>query len=96
MVAIDMEMPKSCAECLFMSYSECLLNDEYIMDTAERDNDCPLKEIVTCKDCKHRDKVHPSLLSNKKDEVYFCTLQSDEYCYEVEDDFYCADGERRE
>jgi Zn finger protein HypA/HybF involved in hydrogenase expression len=49
MVAIDMEMPKSCAECLFMSYSECLLNDEYIMDTAERDNDCPLKEIREAK-----------------------------------------------
>ena len=57
---------------------------------------CPLVEIVTCKECKHRDKVHPSWLSNKKDEVYFCTLQSDEYCYEVEDDFYCKDAERRE
>jgi hypothetical protein len=58
--------------------------------------DCPLVEIVTCKDCKYREKIHQDWMSNKKAEVYFCTLQSDEYCYEVEDNYFCADGERRE
>lgn len=95
MVAIKgMEMPENCALCeRFLG--ACKYTDFGDYQT-ERNPSCPLVEIVTCKDCKHREKVHPSYLSNKKDEVYFCTLQSDEYCYEVEDDHFCADGKRRE
>lgn len=98
MIAINIEMPKRCFDCDFYSneYGCKLKFTEECNPSIERAKDCPLVEIITCKDCKHRDKVHPSWLSNKKNEVYFCTLQSDEYCYEVEDDHYCADGERRE
>jgi hypothetical protein len=44
----------------------------------ERAKDCPLVEIVTCKDCKHnKNGVCPN------------------YRHFVDDDFYCADAERR-
>ena len=99
MIAIKgMGMPSCCLWDCPLAREDggaCQLADVRTSDNG-RPKDCPLVEIVTCKDCKHRDKVHPSWLSNKKEEVYFCTLQSDEYCYEVEDDFYCKDGERRE
>jgi hypothetical protein len=64
-----------------------LLNDEYIMDTAERDNDCPLVEIVTCKDC---DYCRFELVEGIP--YYWCDKDN---CATSED-FYCADGERRE
>lgn len=48
-------------------------------------SDCPLTEIVTCKDCKHRKKV-------KDDWGYYC-----EYTNMVMDDNeFCSSGERRE
>ncbi len=94
-------MPEYCGECGLKEGSYCYFkkppynfNDFNILKG--RHPDCLLVEIVTCKDCKYREKVHPHWLSNKKAKVYFCTLQSDEYCYEVEDDHFCADGERRE
>ena len=44
--------------------------------------DCPLVEIVTCKDCKHRKKV-------KDDWGYYC-----EYTNMVmDDDEFCSSGE---
>ena len=47
--------------------------------------DCPLEEIVTCKDCKHRKKV-------KDDWGYYC-----EYTNMVmDDDEFCSSGERNE
>ena len=60
MVAIKgMEMPKSCALCPMtykdeVDYHICALigaNIDYL-DKNEIHPDCPLKEIVTCKDCK--------------------------------------------
>jgi hypothetical protein len=105
MVAIkDMEMPKYCNDCEFChdSFGYCNLASEYIpghsffKDENEKPDFCPLVEIVTCKDCKHREKVHPDWKHDKKAKVYFCTLQSDEYCYEVKDDYFCKDGERKE
>ena len=48
-------------------------------------DDCPLVEIVTCKDCKHRKKV-------KDDWGYYC-----EYTNMVmDDDEFCSSGERNE
>ena len=48
-------------------------------------DDCPLVEIVTCKDCKHRKKV-------KDDWGYYC-----EYTNMVmDDDEFCSSGERKE
>ena len=63
MIAIKgMEMPKNCANCLFNAYYENLggyicEHLSKIIDKDERwekrHDDCPLVEIVTCKDCKY-------------------------------------------
>jgi hypothetical protein len=109
MIAIKgMEMPDSCYDCHFAvdeetndygSFCKCGILEDYetinLLEHSKHHN-CPLVEIVTCKDCKHRKKVHPDWKHDKKAEVYFCTLQSDEYCYEVKDDYFCKDGERKE
>ena len=48
--------------------------------------DCPLVEIVTCKDCKHRDP-----------EDKFCDCgHAIKWSSPREDNFFCADAERRE
>ena len=67
MVAIkDMEMPKNCVECEFCHYDEdygrydCVLTfeswskEENPYKTQKHPN-CPLVEIITCKDCKNHD-----------------------------------------
>ena len=47
--------------------------------------DCPLVEVVTCKDCKHRNKV-------KDNWGYYC-----EYTNMVmDDDEFCSSGESKE
>lgn len=76
MIAIkDMkEIPSGCDRCRL--YPVCKHRDVY--NDNYKPTDCPLVEIVTCKDCK--------------------------YCYEnscdfdgwgVNDDYFCAKGERR-
>lgn len=56
MVAVKgMMMPKNCMECLLFDdeYGECNVMGEPKADaTEERAKNCPLVEIVTCKDCK--------------------------------------------
>ena len=57
MVAIKgMKMPKNCIECLLFDdeYGDCNVYGESKADmTEERAGNCPLVEIVTCKDCKN-------------------------------------------
>ena len=57
MVAIKgMKMPKNCIECLLFDdeYGDCNVMGETKADmTEERAGNCPLVEIVTCKDCKN-------------------------------------------
>lgn len=55
-----MKMPKRCADCPNEAFADCYIccETDEIIDKNERlkkrlDN-CPLVEIVTCKDCKHR------------------------------------------
>lgn len=57
MIKIDMEMPRTCSECLFYSGYKlglCLASDNDIWDrmdfnetyvTEERHTDCPLQEV---------------------------------------------------
>lgn len=88
MIAIkDMEMPKSCTEC------EMTHEDRYSCDLCDftgsdvtyeirknlKHSDCPLVEIVTCEDCKHR-------------RGNVCRS----FRHLISDDFFCADGERKE
>ena len=91
MIAIKgLEMPKKCSQCDFCInqktndygfFGECLLQNRKTVNCLvwSRDSDCPLVEIVTCKDCKNnKNGVCPN------------------YRHFVDDDFYCADAERRE
>ena len=91
MIAIkEMEMSKKCVECPMYHQSgiNVYCGADYVgIDNVykKRDN-CPLVEIVTCKDCKHRDP-----------EDKFCDCgHRIKWSSPREDDFYCADAERRE
>jgi len=101
MVAIkDMEMPKSCRECR-LTYPRWDFNigckvcnaiigrhEEYGEYKTKRHPDCPLVEIITCKDCSHYTE--------------YKALDGITYvgCYKghsnLSPDFYCADAERGE
>ncbi len=94
MVAIDMKMPKSCFQCDFYSneYGCKLKFTEECNPSVEKPDDCPLVEIITCKDCKHW---------KDSDGVYRRGIGAESICpinlKEVHDGiFYCCNGERRE
>jgi hypothetical protein len=102
MVAIDMEMPKSCYNCGFVtnlktndygSFCECgILQDYETINLLEHSKhpDCPLKEIVTCKYCKHS---RTCVIEEKTHR--FCNCEKHRL-QEVADDYFCGDGERKE
>lgn len=82
-------IPKSCSECELKSGSYCYhkkppydLNGINVLK--ERASNCPLVEIVTCKDCKywHDDGIMTTCDKN--------------IGHGFPRDHYCADGERRE
>ena len=60
MVAIKgMEIPKNCMDCPLFDgeYGDCnIIGGTKADATEERAENCPLVEIVTCKDCKHNNK----------------------------------------
>ena len=64
MIVIDIPMPKKCAECPCNGnrlYGNCQVKGRWLggkegSPMAEKRPDwCPLKEMVTCKDCRHYD-----------------------------------------
>lgn len=105
MIQIEMEMPKNCYECPFAMHSyatlygkgtkriqgnySCVLTHKAIT-TTKRNRFCPLKELVSCKDCKHRPKKD-GYFNN----VCPCATTGDPYLDWVpEDDWFCPEGER--
>ena len=90
----NMEKPKECKECQW--HLDFYIEDEQvgglctITEKDDRENTCPLIEIVTCGECKHMRKY---------------ALRSDEptgiWCHRwsvprlVTDDDFCSYGERR-
>ncbi len=107
MIAIKgMKMPRGCQHCMYFkkkmfgngldySYS-CMQGAKeipvpWIRQMEERASDCPLVEIVTCKDCKY--------YRNKGNKYSYCTKRlnvdsiTDRY---REPDYFCANGERKE
>jgi hypothetical protein len=89
MIAIkDMEMPKSCVRCFtkgLRGLVGCeLLTDDNSICVETRHPDCPLKEIVTCENCKHNGYSSVIRIYCKLHKWYPCS------------NYYCADGERRE
>ena len=84
------EMPKSCMGCPLFDgeYGTCNVIGETKVDmTEERAKNCPLVEIVICKDCKHLFHIEDV------PKVLVCGKHN---CQQVSKNFYCADGERRE
>lgn len=96
MIAIkDMEMPKCCIECPLLDgeYGTCNIIGETKVDmTEERAKNCPLVEIVTCKNCKHW-KDSDGLYRRGIGAESKCPINIKEV---FEGNFYCKDGERRE
>lgn len=102
MIAIKvMEMPKRCEECKFClrqetndygSFGECLLQKDKRVNCLvwSRDDDCPLVEIVTCKDCKHWDKCSTPRVPDEK-EYHYCPMED----FNTAEDYFCAYGERK-
>lgn len=95
MIAIKgMKMPKGCQRCKYFrknlfgngldySYS-CMQGAKeipmpWIRQMEERASDCPLVEIVTCKDCKYN-------YENS------CDFDG----FGIDDEYFCAKGERKE
>ena len=98
MVAIkDTEMPKNCKYCTRTTICGAYLN-QYIKDPSslysygisERPDDCPLVEIIPCKDCNNHglDKEHHPDIDGAR---YCPTLHT-----YTGFDYYCGDAERRQ
>jgi hypothetical protein len=87
-----MEMPKSCKECPMtykdeVDYRICTIigkNVDYGRAN-EIHSDCPLVEIITCKDCKHCKKD-----TSEGEKLLWCKRDS---CA-VSEDYYCGGGRR--
>jgi hypothetical protein len=98
MVAVKgMEMPKSCWHCNFCYDNKgyyCAINNNFLaysivdIPSDERPSDCPLVEVVTCKDCRH-------CFIDEDGHGYHCE-KSDTERIPTCADFYCVHGERRE
>lgn len=96
MIAIKgMEMPTKCSICPYNAYYKNLGGYicEHIGKITDKDerwekklDDCPLVEIVTCKDCKYLCCIEGA------PKVLVCEKHN---CQQVSKNFYCADGERR-
>jgi hypothetical protein len=92
MVAVKgMKMPKNCMECLLFDdeYGDCnIIGEPKANMTEKRAENCPLVEIVTCKDCFYYNIDEDG-----------CGYHCEKYGhtrFPVYADFFCADGERRE
>lgn len=86
----NMEKPKSCGECEFNYYLEggsyewweCVILHDDITQFDTRRTDCPLIEIITCRECKWWNK---GFCNNGRADA---NLKLDKNCF-------CDEGERR-
>lgn len=92
MIAIKgIEMPKCCKECMLNNvdspwFGLCRTTGNNVIEYKDsRHPNCPLTEIVTCKDCKYCYQITDA------PNVWFCERHN---C--VSKNFYCADAERKE
>lgn len=96
----EMKMPNNCEECEFhqSGYPDwcdlsCRCRD--VFNPSIRPDWCPLEEavpVVRCKDCKHRfdgEHVHNCCEQLMEKSGWITEIP-------VDDNWYCADGERRE
>ena len=93
MIAVKGEMPKNCSECSFKANDyvcgllDCAFSCNHF---TERNYNCPLVEIVTCKDCKHYKHHGTNGYCSKRVNT---DSHTDVY---REPNYFCALGERRE
>lgn len=88
MIAIKgMEKPESCWDCpiLCKENGQCKKTEKYIYGN-DIPADCPLTEIVTCKDCRYCCHI------TNTPKVLLCEKHN---CQQVSKNFYCADGKRK-
>ena len=114
MIAIpNMEKPKNCFQCSFNDGIYCALidndTDAFIYEdptkvSTKRLDNCPLIDIVTCGECKHRPiKDDPDgadyglniVAPTDRDDLCPCLVEDGWYSWMPEDNFYCGRGERR-
>jgi len=98
MIAIKgMEMPTSCKECMLNNvdspwFGLCRTTGNNVIEYKDsRHPNCPLVEIVTCKDCKHWDKCSAPRVPDEK-EYHYCPMED----FNTAEDYFCAYGERKE
>lgn len=91
MIQIDIDMPINCATCPFTrainTYSfdsMCVLTKKKANEIRHREEWCPLREVVMCKDCKHYQNEHICQYFSR-----FGTIETPLYGY-------CCFGERIE
>ena len=95
MILIDRPMPKACNVCPCMyDYIQCtgLKDNEHESlsacdDYTKRQEWCPLKEVVQCKDCKYYDPQYCG------EGFGWCTRNG--IGHGTHDEWFCADGERK-
>lgn len=93
MVAIkDVEMPKNCATC-YISETVCEHKKTAFVRYSREDftipSDCPLVEIIACKDCEYCRYCRGDAVEGI--EYLWCEKDS---CA-VSEDYYCTRAERR-
>lgn len=81
----DMEMPKSCAECRMKKRCEQGIAGGWRED--KRIDDCPLVDIVTCKECDYWEAFD----EDEKEGIGFCSAEES---FPHGDD-YCGEGVRK-
>lgn len=91
MIAIKgMEMPSCCMMCDFckeVPYTGelyCNITASDILNIREKLDDCPLVEIITCKDCEHNAKVCSKGYSEGYCEMHECVVSDDHFCFLAE------------
>ena len=82
------DMPKDCYTCFCYEteFNMCSLTGKRLDDIRIRQDDCPLIEIVRCKDCKHYDT---------ESRTFPCCTDIFGAVRYMEADGFCSKGERR-
>lgn len=99
----NMDKPKDCSECILADKHLNGLYEAKYYCRLEADT-CPLIDIVTCGECKHRPiKDDPDGADygfniaepTDGDDICPCLVADGWYSWMPEDNFYCGLGERR-
>lgn len=79
-------------------YKQAALDTMYKLGYRAAMEDLEQPEIIRCKDCKHRPikKDNGTIVPPGDDEKCPCLCDDEFYSWIPRDDFFCANGERRE